>query len=58
MNAKSILQSRTFWANILGAAAELAGILPATWAAPVMMVVNIALRAVTNQPVTLSFLSK
>jgi hypothetical protein len=63
MNGKPILQSKTFWANaitaIAGVVAALSGsdLIQANpqWAAiaaTVMGVVNIALRFVTNQPVT------
>jgi hypothetical protein len=53
MEAKSILMSKTLWANLLGLGATLAGLLPEQYSAPVMAVVNILLRMVTSQPVTL-----
>ena len=60
MEAKSIFASKTFWANVIVIVAsvvgspELAGIIPAAWMpfiAPVLGVLNIALRMVTDKPV-------
>lgn len=54
MDSKHLLASKTFWANLLGLAATVSGILPPKWGMPVMAVANIGLRIVTNQPVTLN----
>lgn len=51
---KSILQSKVFWFNVLTLAATVSGYLPAEYAAPVAAIVNIMLRFVTSQPVTLT----
>jgi len=50
--SKSILKSKTFWVNVLSAAAELAGIipLPAGTTVIVVNILNIALRFVTTGP--------
>jgi len=55
--SKSLFKSRIFWANILSAAAELSGALtgfvPPGALTLVTNVINIALRLVTSQPVTI-----
>jgi hypothetical protein len=54
--SKHILKSRIFWANILTAAIELSGVLSGVVPAGALQlttnVLNIVLRLVTNQPVT------
>jgi hypothetical protein len=64
VDAKSIFASKTFWANILAFIAAVAtafgfnlGLTPdvqGTLVAGIMAIVNIVLRLVTNQPVTLT----
>lgn len=49
---KSIFQSKVFWFNLLTLVATISGYLPAEYAAPVAAIVNIALRFVTSQAVT------
>lgn len=53
--SKSLFTSKTFWFNVLTAAAELSQVLPlpAGTLAIVATVVNIGLRMVTDQPVHL-----
>ena len=53
MDSKHLFMSKTFWANILGLAVTVSGILPQKWAAPTMIVANIGLRIISGQPVTL-----
>jgi hypothetical protein len=50
---KSIFASKTFWANILAAVASYSGYFPPNIAVYVVPLVNILLRFVTVQPVTL-----
>ena len=50
---KSIFKSKTFWANVLAAAGHFSGYVPANVLAVVVPVVNIVLRFVTSEPVTL-----
>jgi hypothetical protein len=54
--SKSLFKSRIFWVNILSAAAELSGALTGFISPGVLTiatnVINIALRLVTSQPVT------
>ena len=54
MDTKSILASKTFWLNVVGLLGELTGILPPLYAAPILAVLNIALRFLTDKPVTLT----
>lgn len=60
MNSKSIFTSKTFWANVLGVAADAilhySGVLPPEWQPYIVMaggIINVVLRAITTQPVTL-----
>ncbi len=53
MDAKSILTSKTFWLNILGLAVTIGGILPQKWGVPILAIANIAVRFLTDQPVSL-----
>ena len=50
---KSIFKSKVFWANVIGAAGHFSGYVPANVLAVVVPVVNVILRFVTSQPVTL-----
>lgn len=50
--SKSIFASKTFWVNVLMGAAAYGGFLPPKYAAVVVPVANVALRIVTNQPVS------
>ncbi len=54
--SKNILRSKIFWVNVLTAAVELSGaltgLLPPGALQLVTNVLNIALRLITNQPVT------
>lgn len=55
-DAKSILESKTFWINILTVAVAILNgtygeIVPPEIALPVLAVINILLRIVTRQPV-------
>lgn len=52
-DAKHLVSSKTFWANILGLALTIGGLLPEKWALPVMTVANIGLRLISNQPVNI-----
>jgi len=51
--SKPIWQSKVFWANILGTALMMSGYLPPTYGVPAMGILNILLRAITTQPVTI-----
>lgn len=55
--SKSLFKSRIFWANLLSAAAELSGVLtgfvPPGALTLATNIINIALRLVTSQPVTI-----
>lgn len=60
MNTKHILKSKTFWINLLMAIAviipelvDLGFNIPAKWSGLAIVVVNLILRLLTNQPVTL-----
>jgi len=50
---KSIFQSKTFWANVLGIAVMFANVLPPKYSGMALAAINIALRTVTTEPVTL-----
>lgn len=53
MNAtKHFLKSRTLWFNAFTLVASLSGYLPPKWAAIILPLANIALRAVTTQGLT------
>jgi len=56
MKPKSILKSRTFWAQVLSIAVAVSGVIPLApeTAAIVVGLINIALRAVTKDPVRVS----
>ena len=49
---KSLLTSKTFWANLLGLAASVAGVVPAEYGVPALAIVNILIRLVTDQAIT------
>lgn len=49
---KSLLTSKMFWANVLGTAVQVGGIVPPKYGVPLMGFANIALRYLTNQPIT------
>ncbi len=51
--SKNILASKTFWLNILGLIASYGGFLPPKYSVPVMAGANIAVRLLTNQPVSI-----
>lgn len=50
---KSIFKSKTFWFNVLGGAISIAQIVPPKYSMPIMVVSNIGLRMITNQPVSI-----
>jgi hypothetical protein len=50
---KNILQSKTFWFNVLSLGATIAGYLPPQYAAVVIPLVNLGLRLVTSQGVNI-----
>ena len=52
MPAKNILYSKTFWVNVLALGATVSGYLPPQYAAIAVPLLNVALRYVTAQPVT------
>ena len=54
MKQKNIIKSKTFWVNLLSIAAAVTGIIPIDpeTAAIIVGCVNIALRAITKDPVT------
>lgn len=52
-SSKQLITSKTFWLNVVGFAATISGLLPQKWAIPVMTVVNIGNRLLTDQPVHL-----
>jgi hypothetical protein len=56
--SKSLFASKTFWLNLLTAGAELSGVLhgviPSGTLLVVSNVLNIALRTITSQPVTVA----
>jgi hypothetical protein len=54
MKPKPILKSKTFWLNILGAAAAYSGYFPPEIAIPIMAVANIVNRFFTSQPVNIT----
>lgn len=54
-DVKSIFASKTFWANVLTAGAGVLGYLPSNkYTIPIIGVVNVLLRYVTDQPVSLT----
>lgn len=54
-DVKSIFQSKTFWVNVLTAGAGVLGYLPNNkYTIPVIGVVNVLLRYITNQPVNIT----
>lgn len=48
--SKSFWKSKTFWLNALSLVGTLGGVLPEKYSLPVLAVVNIGLRFVTNTP--------
>lgn len=53
MDAKNILQSKTFWLNVIGLVTTLAGVLPEQYAVPILAILNVVNRFFTSQPVVL-----
>ena len=51
VQAKSLLESKTFWLNVFGLATTFSGFLPANIALPSLAILNILNRLVTNKPV-------
>jgi len=51
---KPILQSRTFWINVLGIALTVGQVLPPKYAGPVLAVANIGMRFLTTSSVSLT----
>ena len=53
MKAKNMLKSKTFWMQVLSIAAAVSGVIPMApeTMAAVVGLINIALRAVTKEPV-------
>jgi hypothetical protein len=51
---KSIIKSRTFWFQVLSIAAAVSGVIPvdAETGAIIVGLINIALRAITREPVS------
>lgn len=59
MNSKNIIWSKTFWLNVLALIGFVVQfytnwVLPPEWQAGALGVINLILRAVTKQPVTLT----
>lgn len=54
MPSKSLFASKTFWFNVLTFGGTIAGILPVKLSAIAVPLVNLGLRIVTNQAVTLN----
>lgn len=52
-DTRHLLLSKTFWANVLGLALTIGGILPAKYAAVVIPVANMGLRLISSGAVTL-----
>jgi hypothetical protein len=50
--SKSLLQSKTFWTNVLLGAAQVSGYLPAKYGVPIQTIANVVLRVLTDSPVT------
>jgi hypothetical protein len=52
---KSILRSKTFWFQVLSIAAAVSGVIPvdAETGAIIVGLINIALRAITREPVSI-----
>jgi hypothetical protein len=52
--SKSIIKSRTFWFQVLSIAAAVSGVIPvdAETGAIIVGLINIALRAITREPVS------
>lgn len=51
---KSIFASKTFWVNVLTIAAGYVGNIPSKYGLPAAGIINIVLRFLTNQPVSLT----
>lgn len=49
---KSLLTSKTFWLNVVGAATVAAGFVPPQYGVPALAILNIVNRLLTNQPIT------
>jgi hypothetical protein len=49
-NSKNILTSKTFWLNVLGIAVSLTGFIPEQYSLPVLGVLNIIIRLMTDKP--------
>ena len=52
-DSKNVLKSKTFWANVLGLALTVGGLLPQKWAVPVIAVANIGLRLISSGDITI-----
>lgn len=51
---KNIFKSKTFWFNLLALAGDLTGLLPgSSFTIPIISAVNIGLRTITKQPVSI-----
>ncbi len=55
---KPLLKSKTFWANVVVGGSSYLGLIPAPYAIPVSLGVNILMRYLTNQPIKGLFSSK
>lgn len=51
---KSLFRSKTFWVNLLMAAAAYGGFLPGKWGITVVGLANVLLRLFTDTPVSLT----
>lgn len=51
MFGKSLFTSKTFWLNLVAALIGIAGAVPAKYGVPVLAVLNIGNRLLTNQPI-------
>jgi hypothetical protein len=49
---KSLLTSKTFWLNVIGLAANVAGFVPPKYGVPALAILNVLNRLVTDQPIT------
>lgn len=49
---KSLVESRTFWLNLAGAVAAVAGFIPPPYGMIILAVANAVLRMYTKKPIT------